>query len=382
MQQSPLPLISTCPPYSWYRSMRETTPVSYMPQYKAWGVFCYDDIHQILSDPILFSSDRAARNAGLSSLTTTDPPRHSQLRNLVNQAFTPRSVTNLAPRITALVHEFLDAIKEQGEMDVVEDLAYPLPVTLISEVVGVPQKDHLQLQGWIEDFARSMRNGQGMQLPGLPPAMNMYFTNLIELRRKKPEDDLISRLIAAEIDGEHLGQQELIDFCFLVYAAGHSTTTDLIGNAVLCLIQHPEIQEELRAKPKLLPGAIEEILRYHPPVHSVSRAVTSDTMLGGQLLPKGEGVIAWIASANHDPAHFINPERFDITRTPNRHLSFGYTIHLCLGASLARLEAQITLQIMLERFSAFTLIPGVPLEMKQSPVIPGARHIPIMFQAL
>lgn len=222
---------------------------------------------------------------------------------------------------------------------------------------------------------------RGVQSPGLPPAMTNYFANLIELRRGEPQNDLITRLISVQADGQSFEQQELIDFCFLVYAAGHSTTTDLIGNAMLCLLQHPEIQEDLRNRPEHIPDTLEEVLRYHPPIHAASRTVTKETSLGEQRLQKGQGVIPWIASANHDAAHFLDPESFHITRSPNRHLSFGYNIHFCPGASLARLEARIALQVILERFSSFALIPGVLLEMKPNFAISGARHIPITFQA-
>lgn len=377
MQQSPLSLIHERPPFSWYRSMRETAPISYMPQYQAWGVFGYDDVRRVLSDPTTFSSSKGARKSSLSSLSTTDPPRHSQLRGLVNQAFTPRSIAELAPRIAAITQKLLDAISEQGQMDVVDDLAYLLPVTVISELVGVPQQDRQQLRHWIDEFTLSMR---GVQLPGLPPVMTEYFTKLGELRRQEPQDDLISRLVVAQIDGQSLSSQELADFCFLVYGAGHSTTTDLIGNTVLCLLQHPELQEELHSSPERIPDALEEVLRYNPPVHSASRAIMTDVTLGNQLLQEGQGVICWVASANHDPGHFPEPERFDIQRSPNRHLSFGFSTHFCLGAPLARLEAQIALETLLARFSELRLMPGVQLEARQNFVIPGMKHIPITFR--
>lgn len=381
MLPQPTALLHEQHPYTWYRTMRESAPVSFNTERQAWYVFRYDDVHRVLSDFATFSSSlRRHGTQGTVSpanIVTSDPPYHRKLRSLVNQAFTPRAVAELAPRILEVVHELLDAVADKGGMDVVNELAYPLPAIVISELLGVPRKDVSQLRVWISAFIAATSKGVGV--PAMDPAMIAYFLDLIEQRRQVPQDDMLSRLIASHVDGECLNQQELLGFATLLFMAGYETTTHLIGNAILCFDEHPEATVQLRAQPELMPGAVEEVLRYHSPMQGLFRTVAQATMLGGQELHAGQHLVPWMGSANHDERHFAEPDTFDITRSPNQHLSFGHGIHFCLGAPLARLEAQIALGALLERFPHLKRVPNITLERIQSFAVHGVKSLPVSF---
>jgi len=210
--------------------------------------------------------------------------------------------------------------------------------------------------------------------------MSEYFLDMIQQRSREPQNDLISALLDAQIDGQHLNQRELLGFCILLLVAGNETTTNLIGNALLCFDEHPEVMEELRAEPALVPGAIEEVLRYRSPVQYMYRRAVADVTIGDHEMRAGQMVLAWIGSANRDEAQFPDPDYFDIRRTPNRHIAFGHGIHFCLGAPLARLEAKIALTMLLERFHEIKRVPGVPLEATGSDLVFGVKHLPITFR--
>jgi cytochrome P450 len=367
-------------PFPWYRVMRESHPVYFHPQYRFWQVFCYDDVQRVLSDYASFSS--AFGGGGQqqdplgASLISMDPPRHRQLRNLVTQAFTPRSVAQLSGRITAIVDELLDRVAATGCMDIIDDLAYPLPVIVIAEMLGIPQEDRERFKIWSDAVVGASYPGGGN-----PQAeMSEYFLGMIEQRRREPEDDLISALLDAQIDGQHLNQRELLGFCILLLVAGNETTTNLIGNALLCFDEHPGVIEQLRAEPALVPGAIEEVLRYRSPVQFMYRRAVADVTIRDQEIRVGQMVLAWIGSANRDEAQFPNADSFDIRRTPNRHLAFGHGIHFCLGAPLARLEARIALTMLLERFYEIKRVPGVTLEATGSDLVYGVKHLPVTFR--
>jgi cytochrome P450 len=260
-------------------------------------------------------------------------------------------------------------------MDVVDDLAFPLPIIVIAELLGVPSGDRDQFRQWSNDIV-----GPDYTLHlATSHKVAEYFQALIEQRRKAPQEDLISDLLMAEIDGERLSDVEIQSNCLLLLIAGHETTTGLISNAIVCLDEHPEALQQLLAQPELLPSAIEEVLRYRAVVHSIVRVVAVDTVLGGQEIKAGNLLLPLFASANLDEAQFPNADRFDILRTPNRHLGFGHGIHFCLGAPLARLEARIALGIMLERLPHIRRIRTIPLELKSSSFIYGLKHVPITF---
>jgi len=363
-------------PFPWYRLMRAQAPVFFEPDRQLWHAFRYADVQRVLSEHADFSSQFAGGDdtALSSSLIATDPPRHRQLRALVSQAFTPRAVDDLAPRIAAITDELLDQVAGSGRMDVVQDLAYPLPVIVIAELLGVPADERDQFKTWSD--AITSTTGEG---PRAQQAMASYFAKLIEERRRRPRQDLVSALMAAQIEGEHLSVPELLGFCVLLLVAGNETTTNLIANAVLCFDESPGVFDELRQDPQLLPAAIEEVLRFRSPVQSMFRVVARPTTLGGQSLQPGQSVLAWIGSANRDEQVFPDADRFDLRRNPNKHLAFGNGIHFCLGAPLARLEARIALAALLRRLPELHRAPESHLEPQDSFIVFGVKSLPVSF---
>ena len=367
-------------PYPWYQAMRANSPIAYNSSYNSWSVFSYDAVQRVLTDYQDFSSQIMGDGSGLplgASLINTDPPRHRKLRTIVTQAFTPRTIAQLTPRITEIVNELLDTVAIQGKMDIMEDLAYPLPVIVIAELLGVPVKDRRQFKHW-SDVIVGSENPSG----GEPQKeMTNYFLTLIEERRREPKEDLISALLTAQVDGEYLDEKELMGFFILLLVAGNVTTTNLIGNSFLCFDEFPDALEQLYADHSLIPNAIEEVLRYRSPVSNMYRVVREDTTLDDKQIAAGSFMVAWIASANRDEAQFPNADIFDITRSPNRHLAFGHGIHFCLGAPLARLEAKIALEIMLARLPEMRRVPNVSLEALSSMILYGVKNLPITFKA-
>jgi cytochrome P450 len=356
--------------------MRESAPVFLDPRSHNWSVFKYNDVQRVLSEHSVFSSQFIGSDQLLdASMISMDPPRHRQLRMLVTLAFTPRTIARLEPRITEIVNELLDKVAPQGKMDVINDLSTPLPVTVIAELLGIPLADRANFKLWSDQLVGAVPSyGKNPQ-----EEMSHYFKWIIEQRRKEPRDDLISALLTAQIDGKHLTEQELMGFCVLLLVAGNETTTHLIGNALWCFDDHPEAWAELRANAALLPDAIEEVLRYRSPVKLMFRVTTQDTRIGDKDIPAGSGVTAWIGSANRDEAQFPNAETFDIHRSSNRHLAFGYGIHFCLGAPLARLESKIALGIMLERFACIRRDRDRELEPVAAFILHGLKSLPIEF---
>ncbi|GBF06785.1 putative cytochrome P450 [Deinococcus aerius] len=364
-------------PFPWYADMRRASPVVRDPQSGMWMVFDYAGVQRTLSDWKAFSSERGrprgenAESALSSSIISTDPPRHRQLRALVEQAFTPRQVRALAPRIGELVDELLAPVEGSGRMDFVLDLAYPLPVIVIAEILGIPASDRDRFKRWSDAVVTGDLSGSR--------EMAAYFGRLIEERRHVPGEDLISGLIAAQVGGEHLNTQELLGFCILLLVAGNETTTNLLANTVLCWQGAPEAYERVVADRDLLPTTIEESLRFRSPVQSMFRVTAQDVELGGQLIPEGSPVLAWIGSANRDEAQFPDAARFDPARTPNRHLAFGHGVHFCLGAPLARLEASLALEALLERLPNLRVAPGTVLDPIPSQIVSGVKRLPVTF---
>jgi cytochrome P450 len=379
-------------PFGVYQVMRQEHPLYNDPKRGNWNVFRYPDVQRVLSEYETFSSHFTPKRSLLSSLTpqpfaaaiiSTDPPRHRQLRSLVTQAFTPRAVEALAPRITQIVQEHLDKVTAGGRMDIIEDLAYPLPVIVIAELLGIPSQDRAHFKKWSDNAVQAANFGSNVDLKKfMSPSMlemGKYFIGMIEKRQKIPGDDLISGLLNASIEGEHLTQIELLGFCVLLLVAGNETTTNLIGNSMLTFAEQPEKWQELRAHPELLQPAIEESLRFRSPVQAMFRVTTTKVELHGQVIPAGAPVVAWIGSANHDEGQFPEPEQFDTNRSPNRHIAFGQGIHFCLGAPLARLEAKIALSAMVERFDSFALETGARINRQPSLIVYGVDCLPITF---
>lgn len=373
-------------PYEWYRKMRATQPVFQEEGQNVWHLFRYADVLRGLTEYATFSSDPRATMEWepegpepiLASILRMDPPRHRQLRSLAAQAFTPRVVAQMAPRIAAITNELLDKVPMTGEMDVVRDLAYPLPVTVIAELLGIPSEMRADFKRWSDALVSDEESANRENLFAELQQMYTYFTQVLQERRQYPKDDLISGLLKAEVDGEHLSDVELLGFCALLLVAGNETTTNLITNSMLCFDQNPEAVERLRKEPALVPGAIEEALRYLSPVKAMARFTKTEVTIGGQRIPEKQVVIVWMASANRDEAQFPDADRFDIQREPNRHLAFGQGIHFCLGAPLARLEAKIALTTMLERFPGQWRVPdNIPLEPIKSDIVFGVKSLPM-----
>jgi cytochrome P450 len=374
-------------PLAWYRQMRATEPVSYDPKFRSWNVFRYDDALRILNDHITFSSAArgGARDAALPSIVGMDPPRHRQLRSLVNQAFTPRVVEQLAPRIEAIANELLDRALADGRMDLIHDFAYPIPIRIIADLLGIPVEEQATFRRWSETLVTGPRTDalRGRSYAEERSAslrdLNDYFLAKLAERRKSPQKDLMSRLIAAEVEGERLSDQDLLEFCRLLLIAGYETTACLIGSTALSLCEEPEVAADLRRDPSLLPGAIEEALRCYPSVAGTMRVTTDEVEVAGQPIEKSQSVIVWIGSANYDEAHFADPERFDIRRSPNRHLGFGVGIHFCVGAPLARLETRIATALLLQRLPRIERDTSRPIEPVDSPFLFGVKHLEVRF---
>lgn len=360
--------------FSWYAEMRRESPVFYDSSRESWMVFCYQDVKRVFSEWQTFSSripHPPEQTDFTQSLNFTDPPKHRSLRSLAQQVFNPHRVEQLIPRMTAITHELLDRIAAQGQMDFMQDLAIPLPIIVIAEILGIPLEDR-------EDFKR-WSDGIVMFEPSALQAMADYFRDLIGQRRGKPSNDLISDLIAAHEGGEKLTAQELVDFCIVLLVGGNETTTNLLGNAILCFNEYPKAFERLKHEPDLLPLAIEEVLRYRSSIQAMQRITIVETQLGGQTIPAGQMVTVWLGAANRDEIQFEQAESFVVDRNPNPHLAFGNGIHFCLGAPLARLEGKIVLSAVLERLPNLHIDPTATLELIPSTDVHGVKSLPVLF---
>ncbi len=382
-------------PYPSYRRFRERG-LTRLRLFGGWMAARYDEVERILREPA-FSTNREdvvvmrlARRATRSepdfrsliesNLLMVDGARHRRLRGLVSKAFTPRRVEALRPRIEALVEELLERAAGRGELDVVRELAQPFPAIVIAELLGVPAADRARFRAWSEVLAELLDplSGRGGLEPPVRATRELaaYFRDLLAARRREPRDDLLSAMIAAEEEGERLAEVELVALASLLLVAGHETTANLIGNAVLLLLRHPGERKRLQDDLALLPSAVEECLRFEPPVQLTDRAVLEPVELAGVRLEPGMIVGALLAAANRDPERFPDPERFDVARAENRHLAFGLGNHYCLGASLARLQAQVALGVLLARFPDFAG-PAEPPGWKPSIVLRGPTSLPL-----
>ncbi|WNC17727.1 cytochrome P450 [Brevibacillus brevis] len=373
-------------PFPIYRKLRESTPVRFDEDRESWDVFRYEDVHRILKDPATFSSRRGLEVRG-ETLLTMDQPKHTHMRNLVNKAFTPKAINDLAPRITSITHDLLDQVLSKGQMDIVHDLATPLPVIVIAELLGVPSKDRKLFKDWSDTLVKGVEGNSQEAFAKMVAERDVavrelseYFRAILAERRSKPEDDLVSALLEAEIDGEKLEEDEILQFCILLLVAGNETTTNLITNAIRLMTEQPAIQEQVRTHPELVKTTVEETLRYYPPIVAIGRVATEDVEIGGQQIQKGQQVVSWVGSANRDPDKFEDPDTFLPDRKPNAHMGFGFGIHFCLGAPLARLEGQIALEILLSKLGdmQFTKSKLSPIP---SPFVFGVKSYPITFTA-
>jgi cytochrome P450 len=308
-----------------------------------------------------------------------DPPTHTRLRRLVSRDFTPRRIRELEPRIREIAKNLIDDAERRGALDVMADLATPLPVMVISELLGVPPAEYRQFKHWSDKVVEADNTIPGMPIPDdikrAFTELNAYFAEEIVRRRRNPGTDLVSALVAAHDEAEALSADELLQFVVLLLLAGNETTTNLIGNGMLALGRNPGAMAALRSKPELMRGAIEEMLRYDGPVQATFRTATKDIVVGGTPIAAGTGVFVIVAAADRDPAQFKDPETFDITRAPNEHLAFGDGIHFCIGAPLARLEGSIAIGTALERFPRLRLKDPDALTYKGSYFLRGLSRL-------
>lgn len=390
-------------PYSVYGVLRTVRPVLQMPipGYTGPGVWLltrYRDVQFALRDP-RFSVERMRaplirenlerlpafiRETATSarSMLVMDPPDHTRVRKLVNKAFTPRRVAALRPRIREIVDELLDPIADQGRMELIHDFAEPLPAIVIAELLGVPPEDHRRFREWSSALIAGLgAPAQDQRRDASAAAMRKlfdYLADVIAHRRKEPRDDLISAMIHAQEERDALSESELLATCNLLLLAGHETTTNLIGNGTLALLREPDELERLRGDPSLLPGAVEELLRFDGPVQATVRVALEDIAFGEPVISEGSLLLVSIGAANRDPEVFVDPDRLDVAREPNPHLAFGTGTHFCLGAPLARLEAELAFEALVARFPALSLDDESP-EYRENPVLRGLKSLAVSF---
>jgi cytochrome P450 PksS len=387
-------------PYASYAEMRQHAPVCRVLRPDGtpiWLITRYEDVMAVIKDPRFKKNFRSVltpeelQHSPLfpedainltHHMLSSDPPDHTRLRNLVSKAFSPRLVQELRPRIVALANQLIDTVLPRGHMDLIDDYAFELPITIIAELLGVPHQDRDRFRQWSNVMVGERTSPEAFsEIAAAGRAFAAYLTELFAVRRKEPRADLISALVQAEESGDQLSEIELLSTVFLLLVAGHETTVNLIGNGILALLTHPSELERLRREPSLLPQAVEEFLRFEGPVEtSTARFPSEDVELNGVTIPRGNLVLVVLASANRDPEQFPEPERLDIGREDNRHVAFGHGLHYCLGAALARLEGQIAIGTLLERLPNLRLaVPVEQLTWRPGLLIRGLTNCPLTF---
>src|SRR5262245_3178459 len=358
--------------------MRAEAPVYQDPATGEWSLLRYEDCVAALHDRRLSSDRTEAQLRQLAPedrpratyyetmrramMLFVDPPHHTRLRRLVARAFPPRTAEALRPRIQVITNELL-AAAPAGDFDAIRDLALPLPFFVIADLIGVPREDRQQVKAWSTDFAVALSTFDSDIADKVNTSLQAfgdYLRPIVTRLRAAPEPNLLSELVAAEEQGDRLSEDELFATAMLLLIAGHETTTNLIGNGLWLLLRHPQQLQLLHDEPVLIVSAVEEVLRYESPVRTAVRVAVEDLAIGGKVIHQGTRVFAEIGAANRDPAQFDDPERFDITRQPNRHLAFGDYIHICLGAALARVEAQVALGTLVQRYPAMRPVTSTP----------------------
>lgn len=380
---------------SYMRTMRETDPV-HLDEDGVWNVFHYEGVTQALLDAATFASDTSRFAPDVpefepfqqGNILSMDAPRHRELRGLVVEVFTPRVVDALIPRIKEITGTLLAAADADGRFDLIEALAYPLPVTVIAELLGVPASD----QPLFHRFSDVILATQASDVSVLPDEeilaevtgplgeMADYLTEFVTARRADPTDDLIGRLASAQVHGQRLTDQEVVGFAATLLVAGHITTTATLGNAVYCLEHNPRAAADLRANPGLLPAVIEEVLRLRTPFPRLARVTTREVRIGDRTVPADQMVVPWLASANRDPAKFTDPDRFDIDRNPTGHIAFGHGIHFCIGSRLARVEAQIALRVLFDRYRDIRIDPDATVEFQNPWAMNSVTKLPLIVE--
>ena len=388
-------------PYPIYHFLRQNAPVFQMPGWGMWFLTRYDDAVMILRDPrfghqetgyTVPESQRALWEMQSRWMLARNPPDHTRLRGLVHKAFTPRVIEALRGQVEKTANELIDAVEGKRSMDLIADFAFPLPVTVISQMLGVPAADQELFKAWSRDLAGTLDIDDRAETyergSKTTEEVSAYLKTLIDARRRDPKDDLMTALIAAEEQGDRLNEQEMIANLILLLVAGHETTQNLIGNGTLALLRHPDQLEMLKnavqganggaATMPLMKTAVEEMLRYDSPVQLTSRIAFEDIQIDGQVIPRGSTAATMLGAANRDPARFADPDRLDITRAENPHMAFGNGIHYCLGAPLARMEGGIAFATLLRRLPSLTLATDAP-EYRETYVLRGLKALPVTF---
>jgi cytochrome P450 len=387
-------------PHLFYSRLRAEAPVygRLLMQEQGWLVTRYDDVALVLRDDRFAKEVAKAKTpkqiasqpwfrklkvfkAMNRTMLAVDPPDHTRLRALVNKAFTPRLIEQMRERVQLLTDELVDRVEKQGRMDLIHDFALPLPTTIIAEMLGVPPEDRRRFHRWTNSMIAISSNwGIIKAIPSFF-ALKRYLGKIIRRRRADPQGDLVSALARADEAGGRLSEDELLAMVVLLLVAGHETTVNLIGNGMLALLEHPDQMDKLRADPTLIKTALEELLRYGSPVEiATERYAREDVPIGGVTIPRGALVLAVIGSANRDERQFTDPDKLDITREPNKHLSFGLGNHFCLGASLARLEGQIAINTLLRRLPNLRLaVPRGALRWRRGLLLRGLEALPVAF---
>ena len=383
-------------PYPLYHRLRSEDPVHWDPYLHAWVVTRYADVVTVFQR---FSANRTPTPEQLTALGLAalaplaqvmvrqmlflDPPDHGRVRGLASKAFTPRRVEVLREHIKDITASLLDAVQDKGHMDVIADLAYPLPAIVTAELLGVPTSDWRQLTAWSADFAQVLGNFQhnperAPQVIRSLEEMIIYFRAAIRENEKHPREGLINALLTAELDGDRLTEEEVIANTIVTMVGGQETTTNLIGNGILTLLRHPDQLERLKADLSLIPSAVEELLRYESPSQHTARLAPDDVELGGKMIRKRQAAIAVMGAANRDPERFPDPDRLDLGRQDNRHVAFAWASHFCFGAPLARIEGQVAFEAVLRRMPNLSLVPS-PITWRENLGLRGLIALPITF---
>ncbi len=383
-------------PYPLYHQLRSEDPVHWDPYLHAWIVTRYADVVTVFQR---FSANRTytpeqLEALGLSALKPLaqvmirqmlflDPPDHTRIRGLASKAFTARRVAILRSHIQDITTSLLDAVQDKGEMDIIADLAYPLPAIVTAEMLGVPTSDWQQLTAWSADFAQVLGNFQhnpdyaAKAIRSLEE-MVVYFRSAVQEQRKHPRDGLISAYLNAEVDGDRFTEEEVIANTIVTMVGGQETTTNLIGNGLLSLLRHRDQMEKLQADLSLIPSAVEELLRYESPSQHTARLAPDDVELRGKKIRRRQAVIAVMGAANRDPERFPDPDQLDIERQDNRHVAFAWASHFCFGAPLARIEGQVAFESVLRRMPNLALKPG-PITWRANLGLRGLTALPVSF---
>ncbi len=372
-------------PYPAYRRLRDEHPVYRQERLRFWALSRFEDVFAALRDHDVFCSrqgltwdPRAAEQAGiLPMMVTTDPPDHTKLRKLINRGFTPKRVADLEPEVRAVVVDAITRLQRAGEGDLITDLGAPLPTAIIGRFLGVPPADRMQFHEWATAVV-SATGGNEFHADAMQAAVGLYgyFRELTQRRRREPADDLIGTLIASEVDGASLTDEDVLGFCFNIITGGVETTTSLIANAMLMMQAEPAVRERLAAEPACIPAAIEEFLRLETPVQGLCRTTTRAVTLHGVTIPAGEKVLLLFAAGNRDEREFPDPDRLDVDRAPERHLAFGQGAHYCIGAALARLMGRVALEELTTRLGPHRIDEGRAQRIRAG-VVRGYRSLPI-----